>query len=48
VGIKKFWIWLAVPLMAVNMSVHALANLLEGPPEEPATGTDGERLLDEG
>ncbi len=48
VGIKKFWIWLAVPLMAVNMSVHALANLLEGPPEEPATGTDGEHLLDEG
>lgn len=47
VGIKKFWIWLAVPLMAANMSVHALANLLEGPPVKPATGTDGERLLDE-
>jgi len=47
VGIKKFWIWLAVPLMAVNMSVHAVANLLEGPPVEPGTGTDGERLVDE-
>jgi len=33
IGISKFWIWLAVPLMAVNMSIHALANLVEGPPE---------------
>jgi TRAP-type C4-dicarboxylate transport system permease small subunit len=33
IGIRKFWIWLAVPLMAVNMSIHALTNLIEGPPE---------------
>lgn len=33
VGVRKFWIWLAVPLMAIGMSIHALANLLEGPPE---------------
>jgi len=38
IGIRKFWIWLAVPLMAVNMSVHALTNLIEGP---PATSDDG-------
>ena len=39
-GIKKFWIWLAVPLMAINMSVHAVANLIEGPPEKSTTGED--------
>ena len=43
VGIRKFWIWLAVPLMAVNMTVHAVANLLEGPPEQPVPGADGGR-----
>ena len=32
IGIQKFWIWLAVPLMALTMTVHALANLIEGPP----------------
>jgi TRAP-type C4-dicarboxylate transport system permease small subunit len=32
IGIQKFWVWLAVPLMAINMSIHALANLVEGPP----------------
>jgi TRAP-type C4-dicarboxylate transport system permease small subunit len=36
IGIRKFWIWLAVPLMAVNMSIHALANLADGPPEAPS------------
>lgn len=30
-GIRKFWVWLAVPFMALAMTVHALANLLEGP-----------------
>ena len=40
IGIRKFWIWLAVPLMAVNMSIHALANLVEGPPEVSAPGSD--------
>lgn len=35
IGIHKFWIWLALPLMALNMTIHALANLVEGPPEIP-------------
>lgn len=34
VGIRKFWIWLAVPVMAVGMTIHAVANLLEGPVTE--------------
>ena len=42
VGIRKFWVWLAVPLMAVTMSVHGLANLVEGPPESASTGGGGE------
>ena len=29
-GIRKFWVWLAVPLMAFAMTIHALANLLGG------------------
>jgi TRAP-type C4-dicarboxylate transport system permease small subunit len=29
IGIRKFWVWLAVPLMAFAMTIHALANLLE-------------------
>jgi TRAP-type C4-dicarboxylate transport system permease small subunit len=32
IGIRKFWIWLAVPVMAINMTIHALTNLVEGPP----------------
>ena len=32
IGIAKFWVWLSVPLMAIAMTVHALANLVEGPP----------------
>ena len=36
IGISKFWIWLAVPLMALGMTLHAIANLLEGPPDEAA------------
>lgn len=36
IGIRKFWIWLVVPLMAFTMTVHALANLLEGPPAAPS------------
>ena len=39
IGIRKFWIWLAVPLMALAMSIHALANLFEGLPA--AADTDG-------
>ena len=40
-GIRKFWVWLAVPLMAFGMTIHALANLLEGPPEEAPGGDAG-------
>jgi len=36
IGIRKFWIWLAVPLMAINMSIHAVTNLIEGPPDSMA------------
>jgi TRAP-type C4-dicarboxylate transport system permease small subunit len=36
IGIHKFWVWLAVPLMALAMTIHAAANLLEGPPERSA------------
>ena len=38
VGISKFWVWLAVPFMAIAMSIHAIANILEGPPEESVSG----------
>jgi len=34
IGIPKYWIWLAVPLMSINMTLHALANLLDGPPAQ--------------
>lgn len=33
IGIGKFWVWLALPLASVTMTIHALANLVEGPPE---------------
>jgi TRAP-type C4-dicarboxylate transport system permease small subunit len=33
-GLRKFWVWLAVPLMAAAMMIHAVANLLEGPRED--------------
>jgi TRAP-type C4-dicarboxylate transport system permease small subunit len=36
IGIQKFWIWLVVPLTAFAMTVHALANLVEGPPTAPS------------
>lgn len=42
IGIRKFWIWLAVPVMSINMSLHALANLLEGPPEASPDRQDPE------
>jgi TRAP-type C4-dicarboxylate transport system permease small subunit len=47
VGIRKFWIWLVVPLMSVNMTLHAIANLLEGVPENPEPEGDEERALTE-
>lgn len=33
IGISKFWVWFAVPLMALTMTVHSLANLFEDPSE---------------
>jgi TRAP-type C4-dicarboxylate transport system permease small subunit len=46
IGIQKFWVWLAVPVMSVAMTLHALANLLEGPPR--ALGSDaGARSMGE-
>jgi TRAP-type C4-dicarboxylate transport system permease small subunit len=47
VGIPKFWVWLAVPLMAVGMTIHAVANLLEGPLEEASAGEANARLPSE-
>jgi TRAP-type C4-dicarboxylate transport system permease small subunit len=44
IGIHKFWVWLAVPLMAIAMTIHAVANLLEGPAEDGAGETTGRRL----
>ena len=43
IGIRKFWVWLAVPLMASTMTIHALANLLEGPPEESSEAKADDR-----
>jgi TRAP-type C4-dicarboxylate transport system permease small subunit len=43
IGIPKFWVWLVVPLMSVNMTVHALANLVEGPPGDAESGTESGR-----
>ena len=45
IGIPKYWVWLAVPLMAVAMTIHALANLLEGP--APKNGVSDARPLSE-
>lgn len=41
IGIQKFWVWLAVPLMAAAMTIHGVANLLEGPPESAGSDADG-------
>ena len=40
VGIRKFWVWLAVPVMAFNMTLHAIANLLEDSTGKPASHGD--------
>ena len=37
IGIPKFWVWLAVPVMAIGMTIHSLANLVEG---TPLSGSD--------
>jgi TRAP-type C4-dicarboxylate transport system permease small subunit len=47
IGISKFWVWLAVPLMAAAMTLHALANLLEGPPDSSEHDSGGSRPLGE-
>jgi TRAP-type C4-dicarboxylate transport system permease small subunit len=47
VGIPKFWVWLAVPLMGLAMTIHAVANLLEGPPEEASGAEADGRSLSE-
>ena len=44
IGIHKAWVWLAVPLVAVTMTIHALANLIEGP-GGAAPGADALRGL---
>jgi TRAP-type C4-dicarboxylate transport system permease small subunit len=46
VGIRKFWVWLAVPLMSIAMTIHAVANLLEGPPEDTSVGADARSLTE--
>jgi TRAP-type C4-dicarboxylate transport system permease small subunit len=33
-AIRKFWVWLAVPLMAASMTIHGAANVLEGPRDD--------------
>lgn len=43
IGIRKFWVWLAMPLMAFAMTIHAVANLLEGPRDEARSGKIGTR-----
>ncbi len=30
-GMQKFWLWLVVPVVSLNMTLHALTNLLEDP-----------------
>jgi TRAP-type C4-dicarboxylate transport system permease small subunit len=47
IGIPKFWVWLAAPLMSIGMSIHALANLIEGPPADNAAADPGSRPLSE-
>lgn len=38
-GIRKFWVWLVVPVVAVTSTLHALANLLTGQAPVKATPT---------
>jgi TRAP-type C4-dicarboxylate transport system permease small subunit len=47
IGVRKFWVWMVMPLMGIAMSIHAVANLLEGPPEEPAPDGAEARSLNE-
>ena len=47
IGISKFWVWLAVPAMSIGMSIHALANLVEGPPDGDSAAAAASRPLGE-
>jgi TRAP-type C4-dicarboxylate transport system permease small subunit len=47
IGISKFWVWLVVPLMALSMTLHALTNLLEGPPEHESDAHSGTHAASE-
>lgn len=40
-GVPKFWLWLIVPIFAVNGTVHALANLMQ-PASEALTSAEPE------
>jgi TRAP-type C4-dicarboxylate transport system permease small subunit len=44
-GIAKFWVWLAVPTMALCMTIHAIANLLEGPPLDASAAAQADSQL---
>ena len=47
IGIPKYWVWLAVPAMSTGMSIHALANLVEGPADHGAVASAASRPLGE-
>ena len=38
IGIAKYWVWLAMPIMSVNMTLHALTNLVEGHDDADSNG----------
>ena len=35
-GIRKFWLWLIVPIFCLTVSLHAVVNLLTPPGNDPA------------
>jgi TRAP-type C4-dicarboxylate transport system permease small subunit len=47
IGIAKYWVWLAVPVMSIGMSIHAFANLLEGSPDSGVADAAVSRPLGE-
>lgn len=38
IGVKKFWIWLALPLFSLSLTIHAAHNLFERVVAKSATG----------
>ena len=38
-GIPKFWLWLVMPVFAINSTIHSLANVLAGKPVETPVST---------